>query len=346
MKCEEVMEYMQRCLDMDLTDAENAAMQEHMKTCTSCAEMFERLNHLSRELVNLPKITPPYSIVDSILPRLEEIDEQATTVLAQPEPISKWREFRKSVSLRVLGGMAAAVLFVVIAVNQLPQFMGQDGSGDMAYFNSANSGDDSASGANMEPSMASESMMVKDEATSDRRSAFTMESADESAPDATPPAADAAESRGVPEGGYGISGGVQEEEPKDSADGSRHAESEEPVIDAPIMMEAPSLKDGAERSLTMDFTDQASQIVTEPVPSPAATYTAWVEQSDMGYQVVIADAASGDRLYASPVKQADSIQELAWSDSEATLAYTAVTGESSAHFTIDVALREESQLKK
>lgn len=343
MKCEEVMEYMQRCLDMDLTDVENAAMQEHMKTCTSCAEMFERLNHLSEELVKLPKIAPPYSIVDSILPRLDEIDEQATTAIVQPEPISKWREFRNSVSFRVLGGMAAAIVFVVIAVNQFPQFMGQDGSGDLAYFNSANSdsGDDSASGAEMESNMATESIMMADEAPAeDQRSSFTQKDEGESAPDAAPPASDAPDAGGgVPEGGYGITGGVPEEAPTDS---SEAAAPEEPVPDA-RMMDAPSLIDD-KGSLKVEFNESLPEMVTEPIPSPEGTYTAWVEQTDRGYQVVITDAASGDRLYASPVKQADAIQELTWSQSEDTLSYTTVTGESSAQFTINVELREESQL--
>ena len=74
MNCQEVMEYMQRELDGDLGEIESAKLLEHIRHCADCAAMYERLKRLSAELENLPKVTPPFSLVDAILPKLDEID--------------------------------------------------------------------------------------------------------------------------------------------------------------------------------------------------------------------------------------------------------------------------------
>lgn len=73
MNCHEVMELMQRDLDQDLADAEHRAMLVHLRDCPDCAEMYEKLKMLSGQLESLPKVAPPISIVDSILPRLNEL---------------------------------------------------------------------------------------------------------------------------------------------------------------------------------------------------------------------------------------------------------------------------------
>lgn len=74
MNCQEVTELMQRYLDKDLSETEYDVLLQHMQRCPECTEMYERLKQLSGELENLPKVNPPCSIVDSIMPRLLEID--------------------------------------------------------------------------------------------------------------------------------------------------------------------------------------------------------------------------------------------------------------------------------
>jgi anti-sigma factor RsiW len=74
MTCSEVIEIMQRYLDQDTDPSEEAAMQSHVLECPECAAMWSRLRQLNEELVQLPKVTPAFSLVDAILPRLEEID--------------------------------------------------------------------------------------------------------------------------------------------------------------------------------------------------------------------------------------------------------------------------------
>lgn len=71
MNRQEVNEYMQRFLDDDLNEEEAAKLDEYLRENPADAAMFERLKRLNSELEQLPKVTPPVSIVDSILPRLE-----------------------------------------------------------------------------------------------------------------------------------------------------------------------------------------------------------------------------------------------------------------------------------
>jgi hypothetical protein len=77
MICQEVMELMQRQLDGDLNSQEEAELRAHLAYCLDCVQVFERLQRLSGELAQLPKVVPPYSLVDAILPQLDEIDKEA-----------------------------------------------------------------------------------------------------------------------------------------------------------------------------------------------------------------------------------------------------------------------------
>lgn len=71
MNQQEVNEYMQRYLDGDLSEEETAQLEQYLRNAPASAAMFERLKRLNSELEQLPKVTPPVSIVDMILPQLE-----------------------------------------------------------------------------------------------------------------------------------------------------------------------------------------------------------------------------------------------------------------------------------
>ncbi|MCZ8511139.1 zf-HC2 domain-containing protein [Paenibacillus filicis] len=133
MMCQEVIELMQRYLDRDLDEAEYGRMLEHLQQCTECMELFERLVNVSNELESLPKVTPPYSLVDAILPQLEQLGPQEAAALASEgegaeirdrewmsaeQPASKasgrtgkWRkQVKEWISFPVFGGVVAAGL--------------------------------------------------------------------------------------------------------------------------------------------------------------------------------------------------------------------------------------------
>ncbi|RCX22729.1 putative zinc finger protein [Fontibacillus phaseoli] len=74
MKCPEAVEWMHRYIDHDLNEEESSVLFEHMQNCPECSEKFAILNELSAKLEELPKVTPRFSLVDSILPQLDVID--------------------------------------------------------------------------------------------------------------------------------------------------------------------------------------------------------------------------------------------------------------------------------
>ncbi|MGG4143215.1 zf-HC2 domain-containing protein [Paenibacillus algorifonticola] len=115
MNCQEVMEYMQRELDGDLDEYEKATMTNHFKQCPDCAAMFERLKNLSAELENLPHVTPSYSLVDAIMPQLEQLSFEAAGSVVEPQEMAtpkrrKTPNRAASSKLRQLTGVVAACL--------------------------------------------------------------------------------------------------------------------------------------------------------------------------------------------------------------------------------------------
>lgn len=135
MMCQEVIELMQRYLDRDLDETEYTQMLGHLQQCPDCTELFERLVNLSHELESLPKVTPPFSLVDSIMPKLEQLEaggqvldtawssqtgeEGATretekrvamSPAEQPKPGSRRKNVKEWFSFPVFGGVVAAGL--------------------------------------------------------------------------------------------------------------------------------------------------------------------------------------------------------------------------------------------
>ncbi|KZE72950.1 anti-sigma factor [Paenibacillus jamilae] len=92
MKCgEEVMDWMQRYVDHELGEEETSQLMNHIATCPDCAEKFHILQTLSRELEELPAVSPAFSLVDSIMPQLDAIDrarEEQGSALQEMQPVA------------------------------------------------------------------------------------------------------------------------------------------------------------------------------------------------------------------------------------------------------------------
>jgi hypothetical protein len=110
MTCQEVNELMQRHLDRELTPTEETVLRSHMLECPECAAMWERLELLNEELVQLPKVAPAISLVDAILPRLAEIDRLAAGSGDHHEStvLSNRRSWFKRIPWAAAGGVVAA----------------------------------------------------------------------------------------------------------------------------------------------------------------------------------------------------------------------------------------------
>lgn len=140
MKCTEVTEWMHRYLDHDLSPAETEDMFRHLETCPACADLFERLASLSEQLENLPDVQPPFSLVDSILPRLEALDREAEaqeqSARMEPAPAAAVesgampgrsrrsnRRGGSSMAMRTGIGAVAAAVMLGIAILNMPEDM-------------------------------------------------------------------------------------------------------------------------------------------------------------------------------------------------------------------------------
>lgn len=154
MTCPEVMELMNRYMDHDLSESEINHLNEHLRQCSSCQVMFERLKRLSAELESLPKVMPKFSIVDTILPQLEKIDlaaakeqspedEQLEGGAASITAVPAKRSWRERFPLRAIGGVVAAGfvvgLFMVLYKPEVSQ------QADMELMSAANQTEASAS---------------------------------------------------------------------------------------------------------------------------------------------------------------------------------------------------------
>ncbi|CAH1221010.1 hypothetical protein PAECIP111893_04660 [Paenibacillus plantiphilus] len=121
MNCQEVMEYMQRQLDGDLDEREAETLMTHTRHCQDCATMLDRLQLLSVGLENLPKVTPSYSLVDAIMPRLMDlqleaaqpaITEQPLPTVTRTEVVGRFSGWKNRFSMRALSGVIAAGVVV------------------------------------------------------------------------------------------------------------------------------------------------------------------------------------------------------------------------------------------
>lgn len=129
MNCQEVMELMQRHIDGDLDQQETSLMMDHVGGCPECAAMLDRLQRLSNELAQLPRVVPKFSLVDAIMPDLLKIDEERrleaeAAAEIGAAPVSKRSERPGRRSFRgwpgvVAMGVAAIALVFTLQMNDI-----------------------------------------------------------------------------------------------------------------------------------------------------------------------------------------------------------------------------------
>ncbi|WP_256760343.1 anti-sigma factor [Cohnella sp. WQ 127256] len=126
------MELMQRYIDSDLDQQETSLMMDHVGQCPDCAAILARLQKLSNELEQLPRVVPKFSLVDAIMPELERlhaaesITDSNTTVeesVSHSKPIIA-RSHRPSRSLlrNITGVVAAGVVAGLLLFGQPDQW--------------------------------------------------------------------------------------------------------------------------------------------------------------------------------------------------------------------------------
>ncbi|AZK46797.1 hypothetical protein [Paenibacillus lentus] len=168
MKCAEAVEWMHRYVDYDLNDEGTSLLLEHIRDCNDCAYEFELLRKLSAQLSELPNVTPRFSLVDRIMPQLDEIDRArqeegsalehdpiiesvAASAAASPRSTRSRRDKQASQRARsrkirtgIFGTVAAAVILGIFITQYEPQTIPNaelstaDQSADLNSHSSAN----------------------------------------------------------------------------------------------------------------------------------------------------------------------------------------------------------------
>jgi hypothetical protein len=342
MNCEQMMEWMQRYVDEDLPQAEQDILMAHIKQCPDCAASFEQLQNLSAELSRLPMVSPPFSIVDSILPKLAELDTlQASIQVAYlPEKIPH----KKSLFSWKMGAgfVAAAVFFSLIAVNLSPS-SNKDAS-DMLMATTA-SKDAPEKVDQVQGSRVADQGKYTTDAVSPKASEAPTAATEDRNAGAFSDATDTAKKAQSTEAAKEKS--LASEQPKTTSSTSKNLAKPEPTISVPFSTAvtkdsrnakiAPAVPSPTPAPVPKEEVKvkraQKSFAATEEASAPSlasddGNFIGYVEQ-----QTVIVRIPDGSQVYTSSIqwKPTDSIQLIKWEDN--------------AHLTYEVTL-EDGQLKR
>ncbi|WP_281273389.1 anti-sigma factor family protein [Cohnella lupini] len=111
------MELMQRYIDDDLDQQETSLMMDHIGQCPDCAAMLARLQKLSSELEQLPRVVPRFSLVDAIMPELERLHASDSSggshndsEVSESKPIVRSRRPARHLYGKIAGVVAAGVV--------------------------------------------------------------------------------------------------------------------------------------------------------------------------------------------------------------------------------------------
>lgn len=360
---QEVNEFMQRFLDDDLNEDELEALMEHIRLTPASATLFERLQRLDSELEQLPKVIPPKSIVDSILPRLELaglVDHPSVTGIAAIDnlpnrvvPMERRAKFIERINYRLLGGVVAAgIVLTLFLSNYDPQMSFNTAEEDTALSESADTMMVAENSATLKKEVAP-SQSLSAEAEQDRNTEQLNEvgdklpitySSDPVAPKAdsnTPMSNDLAEAPSPwVDNGKALRTGVSDTGVAVDAPDSEAL----PDVEDTLVIKATSDNEPAASAAEEPAQDQKMFTTTQlpAVASPNEQFTGTVTAvAEGGQQIIITDQSS-NQVYESAVYQG-SLNQLTWSPDSTQLHFEVTEdNESIVHMTIHVTAQTES----
>lgn len=107
----------QRYWDDDLTEMEQEKMNKHLENCKECQSFYERIQNVHLGLASLPKVNLPYSLVDTILPKIDQLAQESNKVKQDQEKVQKRKGIAISKRWQIFSAVAASVL-IILLVNQ------------------------------------------------------------------------------------------------------------------------------------------------------------------------------------------------------------------------------------
>lgn len=375
MTCEEVMEYMQRQLDGDLNGDEQKKLNDHLANCPECARMMDRLMRIDQDLANLPKVVPAYSLVDAILPRLEQVDEalraerpeaaaRAHSAPGGERPARSW--YARRGWMRYGGLAAAAVVLGVLVVNGLIDSFDQSRSSMQESASSGSSSPERFSAATGTSSTSDQVSLMNapefgaaaDSSAGNSASDDTMRKGEKAtdAPAAPAAAPDEPISKGSvepsasyfgsEEGGKGPSVGVSEAGvPPAAAHGPAQA-AETPQTEAAEVPKAADADAAGEPEMTLQSMVVADQYGA-PVYSEDGGFAAEIRITEDGMIAVHIDQVrngTAENRYVSGYRweAGAAVEVIGWNGT--TVTYTVRTENEVRTFTIDAATGAESEI--
>lgn len=330
---QQVMEYMQRYLDGDLSEEECAVLYAHLEQDPDSMRMFERMNHLSNDLASLPKVTPPYSIVDSILPELDQIEHERDT----PTPASNQTWFQRisqSVSFKLTAGalVTAGVVSLVILTGDLPKSVPHaDESSQILESSQYDHGSSPQADASLRSFTAaaedrdteqSEADLFANDTSKERAEDDLVFDQDYNAANDAPSNIDPAEPDNVASDRDRVSDQLTRSDDKD-------------MLNQVEQQDNPS-----NETMGLAVTSDAQTVDT--LLSPAEDGTAILFERTGEYKIAIYDE-DGDLDYSSAWEAAESIESYGWSEDGTLFEYELVDGEDHTSVRIYVKLGKETR---
>lgn len=351
---QEVNEYMQRFLDDDLNEDELGALMEHIRLSPASAILFDRLQRLDSELEQLPKVIPPMSIVDSILPRLELagfVDHPPVTGTASTDdlssrvaPMERRATLRERINYRLLGGVVAAgIVLTVFFMNFGPQMFSADedsaSSTDTMMVAESNATFEKKDAA-IQSEPAGAEQVGNTERTIEADGTFSATFAEPALPESelNAPMSNHAVETPSP----WIDQGKASKAEVSDASATKEPFRSEDAPEAPDMEAASESDDAASEELMANKVMVTTKQLLPSLISPNEQFTGTVTAVAEGGQQIIITDQSGNQVYQSAVYQG-SLNQLTWSPDSTQLHFEAVVdNESTIHMTIHVTAQTES----
>ncbi len=135
MNCEDIKPLLYLCVDGELQLKEKHEVDVHLEHCSYCRNKLQTLEDLTASLSRLPQMIPPYSIVDRLLPQLQEVviessdasqdvgNSKPIRVKESRNPFFRWTS--KNIGLSAVAASVAVVLFIAVQSN-LPSTLHND----------------------------------------------------------------------------------------------------------------------------------------------------------------------------------------------------------------------------
>lgn len=122
--CHEITELLSASLDGQLSEYEQAMLNEHLKQCPACSALFDELQSLHQAAAQLEDIPAPEGFAKQVMDRIaaDPAQDKAGSVIPFPAKKSIYRSWKKwAVS-------AAALAIVILGAATLPGQLGAGGS--------------------------------------------------------------------------------------------------------------------------------------------------------------------------------------------------------------------------